>query len=101
MLRVIVLVYGLLCVCGAIVVLLLTRSTPWFAVYLAVNGSLVVIAVLFERRRYRPRTDSTLGAWQRTGERFIDPTSGQLMEVFYNRTTGERDYRTVAPQNET
>jgi hypothetical protein len=101
MLRVIVLAYGLLSVLGAIVLLILTRSTPWLAVYLGVNGIVLVGAVLFERRRYHTRADRTRGDWQWTGERFIDPTSGQLMEVFYNRATGERDYRTVSTQNET
>jgi hypothetical protein len=94
MLRVIVITYGLLSVLGAIVLLILLHSTPWVAVYLAVNGILVVSAVLLERRRYHLRVDRTRGDWQPTGERFLDPTSGQLIEVFYNRTTGERDYRT-------
>lgn len=100
MLRRIVIGYGLLSVMGALVLLLLTGSPPWLAVYLAVNGIVVVSAILFERKRYDTRADLTRGEWQFTGERFIDPTSGQLMEVLYNRTTGERDYRAVPTRQE-
>lgn len=101
MLRAIVFGYGLLSVLGAIALLFLVRSTPWLAVYLAVNGVVVVSAVLFERTRYHTQVDQTRGTWQRTGERFVDPTSGQLMEVLYNRATGEREYRAVPDSGET
>ena len=30
--------------------------------------------------------------WQQTDERFIDPESGQPVQVFYNPRTGERRY---------
>lgn len=101
MLRTIVLGYGLLSVIGALALLFLVRSTPWLAVYLAVNGVVVVSAVLFERKRYHTPVDRTRGTWQRTGERFVDPTSGQRMEVLYNRTTGEREYREMSGPEET
>ena len=60
---------------------------------LAIAGAAVLLGVLFEARRYRNRTDSQDRAgWQDTDERFIDPTSGHLMQVRFNPATGERDY---------
>ncbi len=32
-------------------------------------------------KRYRPRVDTGKGVWEPTGERFIDPTTGQLAET--------------------
>ena len=60
--------------------------------YLAASGIVVAGAILFERRGYHPRVDRTQGKWQPTGERFVDPTTGQMVEVRYNPQTGERDY---------
>ncbi|MHB8178728.1 MAG: hypothetical protein ACYDA5_05480 [Vulcanimicrobiaceae bacterium] len=57
-----------------------------------VGGTVLVAAILFERSRYRPAIDRSAAGWQATGERFIDPTSGKLLEVRYNPQTGERDY---------
>ncbi len=93
MLRWIIIGYGLLCLLGAAVLLFLVHATLWLALYLVVNGFILVSAVFLERKRYRVQIDRTQGHWQPTGERFIDPTTERLMEVFYNPTTGERDYR--------
>jgi hypothetical protein len=62
------------------------------AIYLVVGGALLASSIVLERRGYRPRVDHTRGRWQRTGERFVDPSSGRLMEVRYNPDTGEREY---------
>ncbi len=40
-----------------------------------------------------PRADRAEGSWLFTGERFTDPASGELIEVFERPETGERDYR--------
>jgi hypothetical protein len=48
-----------------------------------------------ERKRYRAQVNRVQGYWQPTGERFVDPATERLMEVFYNKATGERDYREV------
>ncbi|HJT57169.1 MAG TPA: hypothetical protein VJ761_11790 [Ktedonobacteraceae bacterium] len=101
MLRRMIIGYGLLCLIGAAVLLFIVHITLWLVLYLAVNGFILVSAVFLERKRYRPRVDRTQGHWQPTGERFIDPTTGRLMEVFYNTATGERDYRDVTRQMET
>jgi type IV secretory pathway VirB3-like protein len=95
MLRWVIIGYGLLYLIGAAVLLFIVHATLWLVLYLAVNGFILVSAVLLERKRYRTRVDRTRGHWQPTGERFVDPTTERLMEVFDNTTTGERDYREV------
>lgn len=95
MLRWVIIGYGLLSLIGAAVLLLVVHATLWLVLYLAVNGCILVSAMFLERQRYRTRVDRTQGHWQPTGERFVDPTTQQLMEVFYNPATGERDYREV------
>lgn len=100
MLRWVIIGYGLLYLIGAAVLLFIVHATLWLVLYLAVNGFILVNAVLLERKRYRNRVDRTQGYWQPTGERFVDPTTERLMEVFYNPATGERDYREVTKQTE-
>lgn len=100
MLRWVIIGYGLLSLIGAAILLFLVHTTLWLVVYLAVNGITLVSAMLLERQRYRMRVDRTQGHWQPTGERFVDPTAQQLMEVFYNPVTGEREYREVSNQLE-
>jgi hypothetical protein len=100
MLRRVIIGYGLLSLTGAVVLLFIVHAMLWLAVYLAVNGFFLVSAVLLERKRYRARVDQTQGQWQPTGERFVDPTTERLMEVFYNSATGERDYREVTNRRE-
>lgn len=56
----------------------------------------LVLALIFERSRYRPQVDRSSGPWRSTGEAFIDPTSGERTAVYYNPQTGERDYRREA-----
>jgi len=61
----------------------------------AVWGVLLLICVLFERWRYRQAQADGRGKWERTGEKFIDPESGEAMEVLYDAVTGERRYARV------
>ena len=93
MLRIII-AYGLLCLAGAILLFTL-HVTIVLVIYLAVNGLIIVGGLLFERRGYRPTVSRAEGNWQKTGERFIDPTTKREVEVYYNPQTGERDYRNV------
>src|ERR1700694_1926030 len=90
MLRKAILAYGVLAIVGAIA-LALAAVGGGVVFYLFVNGAIVVAAVLFERGRYRPSITPG-GTWQKTGERFVDPTTNQLMKVRYNPQTGARDY---------
>jgi hypothetical protein len=59
-------------------------------VQLMLLGAAILVGVLLEARRYRGREGA--GSWESTSERFVDPTSGRLMEVQYNAATGERRY---------
>ena len=62
------------------------------ALYLLIAGGAYSAGVLFERWRYSP-PPPRIGNWHATRERFIDPTSGKMVEVYFNRDTGERHYR--------
>ncbi len=93
-----VIAYGVLCLIGA-GILFAVHATIILAIYLAINGLLIVGAILLERSGYRSRHNRTHETWQPTGERFLDPASGQLVEVYYNPTTGERDYREPASRD--
>jgi hypothetical protein len=58
------------------------------------GGTLILIGTAFERWRYRNRNAAvSRGDWQPTGERFVDPGSGEKVEVFYDPESGERLYR--------
>jgi hypothetical protein len=95
MLRKAILAYGVLALLGAIA-LALAGVVVGLVFYLFVNGAVVIAALLFERGRYQPAVTPG-GSWQETGERFVDPTTGQLMKVRYNPQTGARDYVPVSP----
>jgi hypothetical protein len=91
MLRRALLVLGGLGLVGAVFCLLIKAYVA--ALYLSLEAGVMVLGILFERWRYvAPRTAGA-GSWQATGERFVDPTSGKLVEVYFNPDTGERDYR--------
>jgi hypothetical protein len=54
----------------------------------------LLVCICFERWTYtKPPVDGP--QWQKTGEQFIDPASGQAMEVLYDPQTGERQYRPI------
>jgi hypothetical protein len=57
-----------------------------------VTGVIILIGTLFERWRYRRIEEPPQGDWQRTGEQFIDPSTGNPVEVMFNPRTGERRY---------
>ncbi|MGH8306857.1 MAG: hypothetical protein ACRER0_01140 [Gammaproteobacteria bacterium] len=91
MLRRVLLVLG---VAGLIVALIcLLMKIYVAALYLFIEGGVLIIALLFERWRYVQSVNRNKGHWQATGERFVDPSSGKLVEVLYNPETGERDYQ--------
>lgn len=60
---------------------------------LLVIGALVTVTALLERRYRRPLARPRLDdRWRRTEERFLDPESGETMEVWFDGLTGERRY---------
>ncbi len=91
LLRAIVALFGLCLIAGGIV-MLLAAGAGGASVVPMFMGALIVIGTIFEARRYRAKSSAPASAWQQTGERFVDPTSGKLLEVRYNPETGEREY---------
>jgi hypothetical protein len=92
MLRGFLIAYGIFALLVAAFLLFVAQAPVILALYLGASGVVIVGGILFERKGYRPRVDRTRGRWQATGERFVDPTTGKLMEVRYNPDTGQRDY---------
>jgi hypothetical protein len=82
--------YGILAILAALVIFL-SLGAQAFGGWLLLNGLVVLAAIVFERGRYRPRRQGG-ERWEDTGERFIDPTSGRLIEVRFDPQTGKRDY---------
>jgi hypothetical protein len=55
-------------------------------------GVIVLVGTLFERWRYRRIEKPRQSHWQPTDERFIDPSSGDPVDVMFDPRTGERRY---------
>ena len=70
-----------------------------FLVWIALPAALVLIWLLFRHGGYkRDLLDAPPGAaWTFTGERFVDPSSGAMAEVWMNDRTGERAYVRARP----
>ena len=62
-------------------------------VIVAVVVGLGVVAAVFGLDRYRTSRKAASESSQPTSEVFTDPASGELMRVWYNPATGEREYR--------
>ena len=90
MLRTVVIAVGVILTCVGIGLIASGVHAPgWQA--LAV-GVIVLIGTLFERWRYRPIEQPSNGHWQRTDEQFIDPSTGEPVQVMFDPSTGERRY---------
>jgi hypothetical protein len=63
------------------------------------GGLLLVVGLAIERWRYKPllRTGPD-PRWKDTGERFVDPGSGQLTAVYFDPLRGERHYVVIDDQ---
>ncbi|MBV9286770.1 MAG: hypothetical protein JO288_02935 [Hyphomicrobiales bacterium] len=70
-----------------------------FLLWIAVPAALAVIWLLFRRGGYkRDLLDAPPGPdWTFTGERFVDPSSGVMAEVWTNARSGERAYVRARP----
>jgi|EndMetStandDraft_6_1072998.scaffolds.fasta_scaffold213093_2 hypothetical protein len=91
MLRVAVLAVGLAMLFGASVSL--AYDIPGLPLCLLIAGGTITVGTLLERVLYKPLLGVNPGpGWQKTGERFIDPDSGKLVDVFYDPKSGERRY---------
>jgi hypothetical protein len=89
--RAVVLALAALCVFGG--ALLLFEGNGGGVAALAV-GLLMVVSVAFEGRYGRPGQEPTPASvdWQPTGEKFIDDETGEPIEVWMDKLTGERRY---------
>lgn len=68
---------------------------------LLVIGALATATALLERRYRRPLAQPRLDdRWHRTDERFLDPESGEAMEVWFDGLTGERRYLPIAQRTD-
>jgi hypothetical protein len=68
------------------------------ALHLVFWGALLLVALQFERWRYRDRNDGGQNGWQTTAERFEDPETGSVMTVEYQPATGARRYVPASSQ---
>jgi len=99
MLRNAVVAFGILSLAGGAVLAL--RGLFLAAGWLLLNGLALTLGVLFERYRYKPLEVMAPGpGWQATGERFVDPHSGALVEVYFDPRLGERRYVRIASGGE-
>jgi hypothetical protein len=88
-LRNLVLGFGLLLLGGGALLLL---ARPADALPALLFGGLITLSAVFERWRYKWLHTPQAAKGAPTGERFLDPTSGKLVEVYYDPATGERSY---------
>jgi hypothetical protein len=67
----------------------------WVVLAVVIVG--VVVALLGWDRYRGSRRHAGEGVSQRTNEVFLDPATGQQLRVWYNPSTGEREYRAESP----
>ena len=85
------LVVGVLMLVAALALLLLGQIVP--AIWLVLWGVALTAGVAYERWRYKSNlARPPSAAFKPTGERFIDPGTGQLVEVYYDEASGKRSY---------
>ena len=91
MLRLAVLFVGVALLFGGLIAL--GYDMPGLPLWLLIAGGVITVGTLLERVFYKPLLRGSPGAgWQKTGERFVDPDSGKMVDVFYNPASGQRQY---------
>jgi hypothetical protein len=94
MLRFLVLGFGCVVFCGAVTLGLLTPAGPAM-IGPAVIGALIIVGTTVERFRYKRLQPTRPGpGWRLGGERFVDPETGKIVQVWHKDSTGERLYAT-------
>ncbi len=92
MLRTAVLLFA--CLAVALGAYLCSQGVGHGGIQTLVGGTIILIGTLFERWKYKNRNAAaSRGDWQPTGERFVDPGTGEDVEVLYDPQSGERLYR--------
>ncbi|MDA3913094.1 hypothetical protein [Oleiagrimonas sp.] len=95
MLRKTLMVIGTLCLLGA---LGLIASGQLGGLQLLLLGVVLLAGLAFETWRYKRVQPGRIEAhWQDTGERFVDPETGQTTAVYFDPRTAERHYIAVDP----
>jgi hypothetical protein len=95
-LRITVLLTSALILVGAMVLAISgVNGLAVAAGWVGLQALVVLVAVVFERGRYRPTARGS--RWTRTAERFKDPSTGRWVAVEYDAQTGERRYVDLPP----
>ncbi len=90
--RALVAIIGLLMLLGAAASSVLSGSLS-LVLWLAVLGAVILIGVMFERVHYKTLAQKPPGpGWIATPERFVDPATRHLVQVYVKPETGERCY---------
>jgi hypothetical protein len=92
MFRVAIIVGATLLACAGLALIFHGMHVPGWQ--MLAGGLIVFVGVVFERWRYRHLEERPDHSWEPTGERFIDPSTGEPVQVFYDPRTGERRYVT-------
>ena len=86
------LVLALAILATAVGVMLVITTGPG-GLGLLIGSGLLLIGILFERVRYKRLADAAPAPrFERTPERFRDPSSGEVVNVYADPKTGERVY---------
>ena len=89
-------VFGLGCCLLAAGVLILLIGRSAVGLFLVINGLIIVLALSFERARYKRELNTPPGpGWVQTGEKSMDETG--IVCVWFNPSSGERAYVRAGP----
>jgi len=108
--RILLAFFGALGLLAGLAVIVAGGPGAFAGLWLVFTGGVLLLAVAFERHRYRSEQAEPTGGqpgpgggelldapmaprFRRTDEFFEDPTSRQRMRVWLDPTTGERRYR--------
>ena len=61
-------------------------------VFFVVNGLVLTLGVVYERWHYKRLAERVQPDWEASGERFVDPETGRLTEVYYDKRDQTRHY---------
>ncbi|HET7930744.1 MAG TPA: hypothetical protein VFL63_05090 [Rhodanobacteraceae bacterium] len=96
MLAVVLYVIGALLLLAGGVTLVVGGALVVILPQLIIGGLVLVVGLAIERWRYKPVLDQRPDPrWTDTGERSVDPETGQLIAVYFDPANGERHYLVV------
>ena len=95
--RVVLTVVGVALLAAALI-LFLSGGPVAAILWLLGIGLVLTLSPMFERVHYKRLKPEAPGeGWVATQERFVDPTSGRMVEVHVKPKTGERAYVDLGP----